>query len=92
MLSDIHKLVYCTHPTHNGPVANGNVTGYLHTVTQNAVIANDAVVGNMTIRHYQTIISYHGFAPVGGTAVDGYKFTDGSVIAYFSGGFFAIIF
>jgi hypothetical protein len=48
-------------------------------------------VGNVAVGHNQAVVAHLGFAPVYRTPVDGYKFADGAVVAYFHQCFFASV-
>jgi hypothetical protein len=52
----------------------------LRVVTQDAIITNDTIVGNMAIRHDEAIVSNLRGPPVLTTPVNGHKFADGCII------------
>src|SRR3954469_20375465 len=70
-------------------MAQQHMTSKLYAICQDHVIAQNAIVCNMCIRHNKTVVANSGFPLVPGAAVYGYTFADGSVVANFNGGFFA---
>jgi hypothetical protein len=47
---------------------------------------------NVAVSHDQAVVADLCRPPVAASAVDGHKFTDGRIVAYLNGGFFAFIF
>jgi len=91
VLPNLHKLVYRTHAAHAHIIAQHHVAGQLGIVADGAVVANNAIVRNMAIRQYPAIVAYLGNVAIAGAAVDGYKLSDGAIVANFYACFFAFV-
>lgn len=92
MLADFHKLVNGAHASQYRPVAHFHMAGNLSVVTHDAIVADKHIVCQVAIGHDQAVSAHLGLSPVFGTAVDGNKFADGGIVAYFYNRFFAFKF
>jgi hypothetical protein len=92
MLPEVYELVNGAHAADDGIIANHHMTGHLGIVTENTVIANNAVVRNVAVSHDQAVVSHLCGPTVAAAAVNGHKFTDGRIVSNLYRGFFAFIF
>jgi hypothetical protein len=79
--ADFDELVHRGESAQNGPIANFDVASERDVVDQNYVVANDAVVGNVGIGHYEAFFAQDGFAECFGAAVYGGSFADYAAIS-----------
>jgi hypothetical protein len=92
MLSNLHKLVNGAHATEYRKIPQYYVAGHLGIVAHDAVVTNLAIMGDVTICHDKAVVPNLGCPPVFTSAVNGYKFTNGSVVANFDGSWFILKF
>jgi hypothetical protein len=92
VLPDGHELVNGAHAGKYGMITHFHVAGHLGIIAHDTVITHFTIVCNMAIGHNEAIAAHLGYPSVFTAPVDGYKFPDGSIVAYFNGGYFAFIF
>ena len=80
--ADSNKLMYRNQAPHHRHVLDSYESGKGAVVGDNAIIAYDAIVGNMRICHKEIIISYQGFPCAFGAGVKGAILADNIIIAY----------
>src|ERR1700750_871715 len=81
MFAYSYKLMNGTHTTQYGIIFNDNMTSYLGIIAHHAIIANNTIVGEVTIGLNQAIAANGGFFPVLGSAINRYKFPNCCVIS-----------
>ena len=91
MLTNLHKLVNCTHACKNRIIAETYVPCHLSIVTHDAIISNYTIVSNVAVCHNQTIISNLGCPFIFTSSIDGYKFPDGGIVTNNNRGVFSFI-
>src|ERR1043166_3653726 len=80
MLTDFYKLVKGTHTTKNCPVCNHNMSRNLRIIAHDAIVSNTAIMRDMTIGLDKTVATNCCFFPVLCSAINRYKFTNGSIV------------
>ena len=88
MLPDFYKLMYRTHTSQDGIIANGNMTCNLGIITHDAIIANNTIMRQVAIGHDQAVFANSCFPAVFCTTVNGYKFPDRCIVANYHNGIF----
>jgi hypothetical protein len=78
--------------TEANPVAQHHMAGELAAIAQGAIVADNAIMPNMAIGKDPAIIAHGSLPFIAGTAVNGHKFADGTVIANLNRGFFLGVF
>jgi hypothetical protein len=92
MRSNLYKLVNGRKSRNNRPITNLNVACKGDGVYKDDVVAYNAIVRYVHIRHDQTIASNNGLTKCFGSAINSYTFTYGRAIAYFNCGGLAVKF
>src|SRR5690606_181357 len=81
MGADLNKLVKRARSADDRPVVDFHMASELYCVYEYAVVADNAVVGNVDICHEEAVLADHGFVFVACAAADGDVFADDGVVA-----------
>ena len=84
--ADMRELVNETTPADDGAVVYLDLSCHLGGVGHDDIIVQYAVMGYMAVRHDEVVVTNHGLAFAGGTAVNGDTFAKAVVVAYLDGG------
>jgi hypothetical protein len=92
MLTNVYKLVNGAHTCQDREIAEGNMPGHLGIVAHDAVVADNAIMGNMTVSHDEAVVANLSGPFILAATVDGYKLTDGGIVADLYGSIFSFVF
>ena len=81
MGTDMAELVNESTSTDYGVVVDNYLTGNLSAIRHNHVVAYANVVGDVRIRHNETVVSHNGLAFGGSTAIHGNALAQSGVVA-----------
>ena len=90
--SDRNELMNCRQPADNRPLFDRYVTPHLDRVGNNNIVADCAIVGNMNVRHQQTIAADSRFHVFSCPAIERAKFPDCCSVADLERCFFVLEF
>src|ERR1051325_1770242 len=82
MCTDANEMVYRTERTHRRPFFDDDVSTQSCRISQDDVVADHAVMGNMGVGHDERVIAdTRQASALGSATIDGDKFADSVVIA-----------
>src|SRR5690606_14642344 len=86
--ADLGELLNSARTPKDCVIVNEHVAGKLYDVSENAIIAHQAIMADVNVRHKQTVGTNDSFELVNGAPVDCHTFADGCIITNFGCSFF----